>query len=406
MKYIILLGDGMADGQVSKLGGKTPLQYARTPHMDFLAANGKIGMVRTVPEGFPPGSDVANLSVLGYDPRLYYTGRSPLEAVSMGIELGDNDVAFRCNLVTLNAQGQYQNQTMVDYSADEITTGEAKELINTVDQNLGNENIHFYSGVSYRHLLVWRGGPTSTKLTPPHDISGRLIADYLPRGEGSETLLGLMEASFKFLPDHQVNLDRMKNGLRPANSIWLWGQGKRPAIPKFFDQFGLYGAVISAVDLVKGIGICAGLEVIEVAGATGNIHTNFRGKTMAALEVLNKGSDFVYIHVEAPDEAGHRGELENKIKAIEAIDDMLGELLFGLNQQNIPYKIMLLPDHPTPLKIRTHSSDPVPFAIYQQGENNMADKTACSYSEESAEQSGLKFNSGWELMAYFLDQKK
>lgn len=403
MKYVVLLGDGMADGQVNELGGKTPLQYARTPHMDFLATNGAIGMVRTVPEGFPPGSDVANLSVMGYDPRQYYTGRSPLEAVSMGIELGDKDIAFRCNLVTLTATDQYQAKTMVDYSADEITTAEAKELIEAVDQNLGSENIHFYPGISYRHLLVWQGGPTATKLTPPHDISDRLIIDYLPRGEGSDTLLKLMEASFKFLPDHPVNANRIKNGLRPANSIWLWGQGKRPSIPRFFDQYGLNGAVISAVDLVKGIGTCAGLEVLAVAGATGNIHTNFRGKVIAALETLNKGNDFVYIHVEAPDEAGHRGELENKVKAIEAVDEMLGELLRGLNQQDHPFKIMLLPDHPTPLSTRTHSSDPVPFAIYARGENNHIKNTA--YHEAAAEQSGLKFTAGWELMTYFLDQK-
>ncbi|MDD4170377.1 MAG: cofactor-independent phosphoglycerate mutase [Desulfotomaculaceae bacterium] len=403
MKYVVLLGDGMADGPVNELDGKTPLQYARTPNMDFLATNGAIGMVRTIPEGFPPGSDVANLSVMGYDPRKYYTGRSPLEAVSIGIELGDKDIAFRCNLVTLAAQGKYQDKIMVDYSADEITTAEAKELIKTVDQNLGSETIHFYPGISYRHLLVWQGGPTATKLTPPHDISGRLIIDYLPRGEGSDTLRELMEASFKFLPGHPVNANRIKNGLRPANSIWLWGQGKKPAIPKFFDLYGINGAVISAVDLVKGIGICAGLEVLEVAGATGNIHTNFRGKAITALEALNKGSDFVYIHVEAPDEAGHRGELENKVKAIEAVDEMLGKLLNGLNQQNNPYKIMLLPDHPTPLSTRTHSSDPVPFAIYSRGENNNIKYIA--YNEEAAEQSGLKFTAGWELMAYFLDQK-
>ncbi|MDD3653864.1 MAG: cofactor-independent phosphoglycerate mutase [Desulfotomaculaceae bacterium] len=402
MKYVVLLGDGMADVQVKELNGKTPLQYARTPNMDFLAANGAIGMVRTIPEGFPPGSDVANLSVMGYDPQKYYTGRSPLEAVSMGIVLEDQDVAFRCNLVTLSAQDKYQEKTMIDYSADEITTAEAKELIKTVEEYLSSENIHFYPGISYRHLLVWQGGPSATELTPPHDISGRLITDYLPRGAGSHILMKLMEASFNYLQNHPVNLNRIKNGLRPANSIWLWGQGTRPAIPKFFDQFGLNGAVISAVDLVKGIGTCAGLEVLEVAGATGNIHTNYQGKALAAVEALNKGHDFVYIHVEAPDEAGHRGELQNKIKAIEAVDEMLGELLNGLNQQDNPYKIMLLPDHPTPLSTRTHSSEPVPFAIYTRGEDKNLNNT---YNEEAAEQSGLIFPKGWELMACFLNQK-
>lgn len=397
MKYVILLGDGMADGKVAELGGKTPLQYANTPNMDFLAANGEMGTVRTVPEGFPPGSDVANLSVMGYNPQEYYTGRSPLEAVSMGIELDDNDVAFRCNLVTLSGEGKYEEKAMVDYSSDEITTPEAGELIGEVNTRLGSDALRFYAGISYRHLLVWKGGPSGGDLTPPHDISGRVITRYLPKGEGGETLLNLMKESNKFLPGHPVNKKRAGSGLRPANSVWFWGQGKRPAIPKFYDKYRLTGSVISAVDLIKGIGICAGLDVVEVEGATGNIHTNFRGKTLAALDELKKGKDFVYIHVEAPDEAGHRGELENKIKAIEEVDKMLGQLLEGLNQFD-GYKIMLLPDHPTPMSTRTHSSNPVPFAIYTKGQEN---KNA-TYDEEAAVKSSFMILAGHELMDYFI----
>ncbi|OPY59300.1 MAG: 2,3-bisphosphoglycerate-independent phosphoglycerate mutase [Pelotomaculum sp. PtaU1.Bin065] len=398
MKYIILLGDGMADEQISELGGMTPLQVAVTPNMDYLAANGVIGTARTIPEGLPPGSDVANLSVMGYDPRQYYTGRSPLEAVSMGVNLGENDVAFRCNLVTLSDNVKYEEKVMIDYGT-EISTPEARELIEETEQRLSNDIIHFYPGVSYRHLLVWRGGPERSDLTAPHDISGRLIAEYLPKGEGYETLICLMKESNKFLPVHPVNLKRIKKGLRPATSIWLWGQGKKPALPKFTDKYRLTGSVISAVDVIKGIGICAGLEVVEVEGATGDIHTNFRGKVMAALEELREGKDFVYIHVEAPDEAGHRGELANKVKAIEEVDKMLAELLKGLNQFK-DYKIMLLPDHYTPMSIRTHSSNPVPFVIYANGVNTNSKITA--YNEEAARKSDLFLATGPELMDYFI----
>lgn len=399
MKYVVLLGDGMADGKVAELGGKTPLQYANTPNMDFLAAGGEMGTVRTIPEGFPPGSDVANLSVMGYNPEEYYTGRSPLEAVSMGIELGDNDVAFRCNLVTLSEEGRYEEKAMVDYSSDEITTPEAGELIGEVNARLGGDEMRFYAGISYRHLLVWQGGPAGGELTPPHDISGRVIIRYLPKGDGGETLLDIMKESNKFLPGHPVNRKRAGAGLRPANSVWFWGQGKKPALPKFHDKYRLTGSVISAVDLIKGIGLCAGLDVVEVEGATGNIHTNFRGKALAALDELKKGKDFVYIHVEAPDEAGHRGELKNKVKAIEEVDKMLGLLLDGLNQFDT-YKIMLLPDHPTPMSTRTHSSNPVPFAIYTKGQDNKNENA--TYDEEAAVKSGFVILAGHELMDYFI----
>lgn len=399
MKYIILLGDGMADEGLSELAGKTPLQFAATPNMDYLAANGEIGLVKTVPAGFAPGSDVANLSVLGYDPRRYYNGRSPLEAVSMGVALGENDVAFRCNLVSLSDQECYEEKTMVDYSADEISTEEAAALMETVGRRLNSDVMHFYPGISYRHLLVWQGGPAGSVLTPPHDIPGRLIAAYLPQGEGGETVLQLMKESSKILSEHPVNQERIKAGRRPANSIWLWGQGKKPALPKFSEKYGLTGAVISAVDLIKGIGICAGLEVVEVEGATGNMHTNFTGKVRAALEVLRRGKDFVYIHVEAPDEAGHRGELANKLKAIEAVDQMLAVLLSGLDQFS-DYRLMLLPDHPTHMRTQTHSSEPVPFAIYTKGAKIVNKITA--YDEESAKLSNMQFSTGYELMEYFI----
>lgn len=399
MKYLILLGDGMADEPLAELGGKTPLEAAVTPHMDALAAQGETGMVQTVPEGFPPGSDVANLSALGYDPHLYYTGRSPLEAVSMGVHLSDEDVAFRCNLVTLSDEENYAGKTMLDYSAGEISTAEAGTLIADIGRLMGNQALRFYPGISYRHLLVWSGGPEKTVLTPPHDISGQPVADYLPQGEGADTLRRLMEESNKHLPDHPVNSKRIRENQRPANSVWLWGQGKKPALPSFKDRYQLTGSVISAVDLVKGIGLCAGLEVVEVAGATGNIHTNFRGKTEAALHELKRGQDFVFVHVEAPDEAGHQGDLAIKIKAIEEVDKMLGQLLQGISQFPA-FRIMVLPDHPTPLSIRTHTGNPVPFVRYAKG--NDTKNAAKGYSEAEAKKSGLFYPNGPALMDSFI----
>lgn len=390
----------MADEELSELGGRTPLQYARTPNMDRLAAGGEMGTVRTVPPGYPPGSDVANLSVMGYDPGEYYTGRSPLEAVSMGVELAPEDVAFRCNLVTLSPEADYGKKKMVDYCAGEITSPEAALLIKQVNQELASEKICFYAGVSYRHLMVWKDGVLECQLTPPHDIPGREIGNYLPRGEGSELLLSLMQQSARILADHPVNVERAAKSLQPANSIWLWGQGKKPSLASFADKYNLQGAVISAVDLVKGIGICAGMSVLDVPGATGNIHTNFRGKAAAALKGLESGLDFVYIHVEAPDEAGHQGDLETKIKAIEEIDEkVLGELLHGLGYLD-GYKIMVLPDHPTPLRVRTHTSDPVPFVI---GKNITAGiSKVAAFDEQSAAGSPLHLAEGHKLMDYFL----
>lgn len=397
MKYIIVLADGMADYPVPSLNNRTPLEYARTPHIDRLAARAEIGMVKTVPDGMPPGSDVANLSVMGYDPRQYYTGRSPLEALSIGVDLQPEDVAFRCNLVTLSDDGDYQSQTMIDYSSDEIPTEESHLLIKAISESLNTDHIKFYPGISYRHLMVWRGGPENTVLTPPHDIPDQVIAPHLPRGEGADTLIDLAVKSQQILRDHPVNKERIARGQRPANSLWFWGQGKKPALPEFRQLYGLDGAVISAVDLVKGLGICAGLQVVDVPGATGNIHTNFRGKAAAALKALEEGCDFVYIHVEAPDEAGHRGELETKIKAIEAIDgQVIGELLGGLESYD-DFRLMLLPDHPTPLAVRTHTAEPVPYLIYQKGK---VLGPGTPYTERAAA-SGLLIDPGFTLMQRF-----
>ena len=399
MKYVVLLGDGMADSQIDALGGKTPLQFARTPHMDLLAAKGVIGTADTVPDGYPPGSDVANLSVMGYDPAKYYTGRSPLEAVSMGIELAQDDVAFRCNLVTLSDEGDYAEKTMLDYSADEIDTPESGELIREINYILGTKDIIFHPGFRFRHLLVWKGGPVGMKLTPPHDISGQVIEKYLPEGEGGDTLLKLMKESYNILSSHQVNLKRIIRGMRPANSVWFWGMGKKPSLTSFHDKYHLNGSVISAVDLIKGIGICAGLDIINVENVTGTVETNARGKVEAALDALADGKDFVFVHVEAPDAASHRGEIETKIKAIEMVDEMLGQLLEGLSKYN-SYRLMLLPDHPTPLSIMTHTDNPVPFVIYTSGQDcNNANGV---YDEESAKRSGLVFPDGYKLMDYFI----
>lgn len=399
MKFVIILADGMADEGCRELGGKTPLQYAQTPYMDRLAAGGEIGTARTVPPGYSPGSDIANLSVLGYDPRQYYTGRSPLEAVSMGVEMEPGDISFRCNLVTLSGAEPYAEKIMQDYSAGEITSNDAALLIAKINDRLAGPDIEFYPGVSYRHLMIWHGGPEDTVLVPPHDISGQKIGEHLPAGKGSDFLLSLMQQSYQFLNDDSLNAERVKKSRNPANSIWLWGQGKKPALTSFYEKFGLKGGVISAVDLIKGIGICAGMQVLEVPGATGNINTNFAGKAEAALRGLDSGLDFVYVHVEAPDEAGHQGELQTKIRAIEEIDKkIVAEIMRGL-QDTGPFRLMVLPDHPTPIRTRTHSSDPVPFVIFDSRGKKPGHS---SYHEDLAAQSPLKIDQGHTLMNYFL----
>lgn len=400
MKYIVVLGDGMADYRVAQLGNRTPLQCANKPHIDYLAEYGEIGMVKTVPEGIPPGSDVANLSVIGYDPKKYYTGRSPLEAVSMGVELSDTDLAFRCNLVTLTIGDNYESATMLDYSSDEISTAEAAELISEINKYLANEDFTFYPGISYRHCMVWKNGTGGRALTPPHDILEKSITPYLPAGDNSDILLGMQKKSHEILKNHPVNLARIARGLRPANSIWLWGEGRKPAIPKFTDKYGVSGSVVSAVDLIKGIGLCAGLDSIDVEGATGNINTNFKGKAEAALKELQRGKDFVYVHIEAPDECGHRFEVENKVKSIEYIDkSVVGTLLEGLASYD-DYKMLVLPDHPTPLSLRTHTSEPVPYILYRKGCEKPSG--VAGYDEFQAQRTGIYVEDGYTLMDRFL----
>ena len=398
MKHIVLLCDGMADTKSAVLGGKTPMELAKKPNMDKLAAVSEVGMCKTVADGLKPGSDVANLSVMGYDPKVCYTGRSPLEAASIGIKMKDTDVCMRCNLVTLSSEEDFCARTMVDYCAGDISTEEAAEIIKSVDEHfrdrLGSK-YRFYSGVSYRHCLVIDNGTTELgNMTPPHDISGRVIGEYLSDNENARDLIEMMKESYSFLKDHPVNKKRVAEGKRPANSIWLWGEGKRPALENFYEKYGKKMGVVSAVDLIKGIGISAGMEVAEVEGATGYIDTNFVGKRKAAERLLDNGSDIAYIHVEAPDECGHRGEGENKIKAIELIDGLiLGPILERYKNEDI--KILIMPDHPTPLDIKTHSSAPVPYLIYDSTKNITGVE---SFTEENAEKTGIYLPHGPDMM--------
>ncbi len=398
MKIIILLGDGMSDIAYNELGNKSPLQYAATPHMDYMAQHGQVGLAYTVPVGLPPGSDVANLSVFGYDPRNCYTGRSPLEAISMGVVLGPEDVAFRMNLVTLKPQGS--SIYMQDFSAGHIPTGESRELVETLQKELGSSEIEFYPGVGYRHLMVWRGGKDGMRTTPPHDITGKAILDSLPHGDGADMLNNLMNHAQMVLHSHPVNVKRKEQDNLPANSVWLWGHGKTPRIETYREKFGLTGAVISAVDLIKGIGICAGLDVITVEGATGYIDTNYLGKGEAALAAL-EDHDFVYVHVEAPDEASHEGIMQHKLQAIADFDQkVVGTILEGIKKFG-DYAVLCMPDHPTPVKLMTHTSDPVPFVIYrgETGEGN----GAVSYDEFQAKGSGLTIE-GHLLLPHLLSK--
>jgi 2,3-bisphosphoglycerate-independent phosphoglycerate mutase len=393
MKYIVLLGDGMSDKKLDELGGKTPLQAARTPNMDFMAKRGRMGLARTVPPGMPPGSDVANLSVFGYDPRVCYTGRSPLEAASIGVELGPRDVAFRLNLVNLQPQGG--KLYMKDYSAGHITDAEGRELVQALQEELGDSEFQFYPGVGYRHLVVWRNGEDRMTVTPPHDITGQEVADYLPKGEGADRLIYLMNASQMVLYNHPQYRKRVADDNLPANSIWLWGHGKSPRMETYHERFGLTGAVISAVDLIRGIGVYAGLEIIKVPGATGYIDTNYLGKAEAALAALER-VDYVYLHVEAPDEASHSGNLRDKMTAIERFDELVvGTVLVGIRKFD-SYRILCTPDHPTPVKLMTHTAEPVPFIIYS-GEEAINSSVA-GYDEDSAQATGLFIDEGFRIM--------
>lgn len=401
MKYLVMLCDGMADEPNEALGNSTPMEKANKPCMDSLAAKAEVGIVKTVAEGLKPGSDVANLSVLGYEPAVYYSGRSPLEAASIGIDLKDTDVTLRCNLVTLSDDEDYENKTILDYCADDISSEEAKILIEYIQEKLGNDVFRFYPGVSYRHCLVWsNGNPHPGVLTPPHDITGKVITDYIPKGEAVDELYDLMKKSYDLLKDHHVNQARIARGKRPANSIWLWGEGTKPLLDNFSEKFGIKGSMISAVDLLKGIAICAGMNSVDVDGATGYLDTNFDGKCKAAIEEFKNGADLVYIHVEAPDECGHRGEIENKVKAIEMIDEhILGPVVEFLKGYD-DFAVLVCPDHPTPLSIRTHTSTPVPYLIYDsKNEINSGVKVFC---EKEARETGNYIEKGFTMMNYFL----
>ncbi|HEX6438539.1 MAG TPA: cofactor-independent phosphoglycerate mutase [Candidatus Binatia bacterium] len=401
MKFIILQGDGMADYPLEVLGGKTPLEAARTPNMDWLAARGVFGLAHVIPKGFPPGSDVGNMSIMGYDPAVYHTGRSPLEAASMGVALGPNDIAFRCNLVTLT--GSESDRVMEDFTSGHISTQEAGMIIGDLAGALGADGIEFFPGVSYRHLMVWRDGKEKMKTTPPHDITGQKISGFMPEGEGADRLLKLMEASHGILADHPVNKMRRAQGQRRATSIWLWGQGRAPALPPLTKRFGIKGGVISAVDIIHGLGVYAGLERIDVPGITGFLDTNYRGKGEYGLKSL-ENNDFVFIHVEATDEAGHMGDVEKKIQALEDFDEkVVGTVLTGMAHRK-DWRVLLMPDHPTAIALKTHVSDPVPFVLYspQEARNN----GSVGYNEKDAAKTGVVAKQAFRLMEALIEGRQ
>lgn len=403
MKYLVLLCDGMADVPFAGLSNKTPMELANKPLMDKLAKVSEVGMCKTVANGLKPGSDVANLSVMGYDPLVCYTGRSPLEAASIGVDLKDSDVALRCNVVTLSDEENYADKTMVDYCAGDISTAEAHEIIKTVEEKLGNDIYKFYGGVSYRHCLVVQNGTTDLgEMTPPHDISGRVVGEYLSKSENAAPLIDLMKKSYDILKDHPVNLKRREKGENEANSIWLWGEGRKPALQNFFEKNGVKAAVISAVDLLKGIGICADMQTPDVNGSTGYLDTNFEGKADAAINAFKNGCDLVYLHIEAPDECGHRGEAENKVKAIELIEQRtfttLYDYLLGCGDD---FRILIMPDHPTPLEIKTHSSTPVPYLIYDSRKTLQGVE---SFTEKNAQSTGIFVEHGPNIMDKLLEK--
>lgn len=399
MKYIVFLGDGMADYPNKELGDKTPLEVAEKPNMDYFAQKGICGMAKTVPEGMKPGSDTANLSVMGYAPEKYYTGRSPLEAVSVGVPLNDADITFRANLVTLSDEENYADKTMIDYSSDEITTEEAHALIKDLAKELNTDTLQLYPGFSYRHILVWRNGELDFELTPPHDISDKKVTDYLPKGKNAHVLQEIMEKSEKILKNHPVNKARIERGLRPAVSLWIWGEGRKAVLDDFETLYGVKGAVVSAVDLIKGIGLSAKMACPDIEGATGNIHTNFDGKAQAGIELL-KENDMLYMHLEAPDECGHRREVENKVRSIELIDEkIIAPIIADLKARGEDYRVLLMPDHPTPLDLKTHVSDPVPFVLY----DSTCEKEGVSvYTEEACKETGLYLDAAADLMGHLI----
>ncbi len=398
MKYIVILGDGMADEPLEQLGGKTPLEYAHTPLMDELAGKGEMGLAKTVPDSMKPGSDVANLAVMGYDPTCNYSGRSPLEALSVGVKMEDDDVVFRCNVVTLTENEPYAEKTILDHSAGEISTEDADVLMDTLRENLSTEEFKFYTGTSYRHIMVWRGGKI-LELEQPHDHLGEKIGPFLPK---DPVFRDMMQRSFDLLNDHPMNVQRAAEGKNKANSAWFWGAGTKPSLANFQQKTGKKGAMISAVDLLKGIAVGAGMRVIEVPGATGSLHTNYEGKAQAAVKaVLEEDCDFAYIHVEAPDEMGHQGNIENKIKAIEALDSrVIASVKAAMDASGEPYRLLITPDHPTPIRCRTHTADPVPYILYDSTQER---KALARYSEKDAAATGIYEPDGYKLMDRLLE---
>ena len=393
MKYIVVLGDGMADEPIAALGGKTPLDAAVTPVMDALASKGRMGTVQNVPAGMAPGSDVANLSVLGYDPAANYSGRSPLEALSVGVQMDDGDVIFRSNIVTLTEDEPYARKTILDHSSGEISTGDADILMDAIRAEFNSDTFQFYTGTSYRHILVWKGGRVC-RLEPPHDHLGKVIGPFLPQ---EPILRDMMERSFDILNHHPLNLARAAAGKNKANSLWFWGAGTKPRVQNFYEQTGLRGAMISAVDLLKGIAVGAGMQVMEVPGATGSIDTNYEGKAQAAIDALLKGGcDFAYIHVEAPDEMGHQGRLLDKVKSIEYLDSrLIAKVKQAMEDAGEDYRMLVLPDHPTPIRIRTHTSDPVPYVLY---DSTRQEKKCARFTEEEARNAGNFEPNGYRLL--------
>ncbi|MGN1181214.1 MAG: cofactor-independent phosphoglycerate mutase [Suilimivivens sp.] len=382
-KFVVVLGDGMADEPIEALGGKTPLEYADTPALDRLSSLAEIGLVHTIPEGMKPGSDTANLSVLGYDPKLYYSGRSPLEALSIGVPMKDTDIALRCNIVTISENDvPFEEQIIIDHSSGEISTEDCAVLLNAVKEELQNETYQFYVGTSYRHCLIWNKGQV-LELSQPHDVLGQVIGQYLP---SDENLLYMMKKSYEILKDHPLNMERKKKGLNPANCCWFWGAGTKPMLSSFEEKNGVKGMMVSAVDLLKGIAVGAGMGVAHVDGANGGLNTNYEGKTQAALDALKNGYDFAYIHVEAPDEMGHQGSVEKKVKAIEYLDQrVIDPLTKALDEENIDYRLLVMPDHPTPIRVRTHTADSVPYLLFDSTDLK---QHTWKYNEREAKESG------------------
>ncbi len=398
-KYVVVLGDGMADEPIEVLGGKTPIEYAQTPTLDYLSKKSEIGLVHTIPEGMKPGSDTANLSVLGYDPKIYYSGRSPLEALSIGVSMKDTDIALRCNIVTISEEEEvFEEKTIIDHSSSEISTEDCAVLLEAVQKELQNETYQFYVGTSYRHCLIWDKGEV-IELSQPHDILGRVIGEYLPT---DENLLYMMKKSYEILVNHPINIERKKQGLNPANCCWFWGAGTKPALSSFEEKNGVKGMMVSAVDLLKGIAVGAGMGVAQVEGANGGLHTNYEGKVQAALDALLGEYDYAYIHVEAPDEMGHQGSVERKVQAIEYLDQrVIKPLTEALAKEGIAYRLLVMPDHPTPIRVRTHTSDSIPYLLYDSTD---LQNQSWDYSEKDAKMSGNFVEKGYILIDKLLEK--